>query len=70
MAGSATAEMSVVPRRLPQGVAPSCHAGRASSTEQPLPAPDQALSVQPRAVPEARVRLVPPTATTRGEVAG
>jgi len=38
--------------------------------EQPLPAPDQADSVQPRVVPAALRSEVPPTATTKVDDAG
>jgi hypothetical protein len=37
--------------------------------EQPLPAPDHAVSVQPREF-DAAFRLVPPTAVTYCEAAG
>jgi hypothetical protein len=40
------------------------------NAEQPLPAPDQADSVQPRVVPVAFRSDVPPTATTNCEDAG
>ena len=51
-----------------------CHAGLASSLEQPEPVPCvvlffQTVSVQPRAF-AAVVSDVPPTATTEGDVAG
>src|SRR6266496_878711 len=46
-----------------------CQVGFAYTLEQPLPAPDQAVSVQPRALVE-RVSVVPPTAVTCGEEAG
>ena len=39
-----------------------CQDGLATYAEQPLPAPDQADSVQPRAVCGALIRVVPPTA--------
>ena len=47
-----------------------CQLGRASTNEQPLPAPDHAVSVQPRESLDPETRCVPPTATTPGEVAG
>ena len=50
-----------------------CQAGLASEAEHPEPVPPLELcqtdSLQPRAADE-RVRCVPPTATTRGELAG
>ena len=55
--------------RLAQAETPDCQTGLASWVEQPLPAPAQAVSVQPRAF-VGRVRLVPPTARTRLDVAG
>src|SRR5580692_7216639 len=66
---AATAEMSSPVRYLqPVSV---CHAGFASCvSEQPAPARDQTTSVQPRLVPVSAVRSVPPTATTRWNVAG
>ena len=57
--GSATAETSATVRLLqPVSV---CQDGFGSYALQPLPAPLQALSVQPR-VPPPRVSEVPPTA--------
>src|SRR3954451_14377942 len=65
--GSATADTSATVRRgQPASV---CHEGMVTKPEQPEPAPDQAASLQPRALP-ARVRLVPPTAVTHWEAAG
>ncbi len=61
MLGLATAETSATVRRA-QPVS-FCHEGLATYAEQPEPAPDQALSVQPRAL-EARLSVVPPTAVT------
>jgi hypothetical protein len=40
-----------------------CHVGFTSNAEQPEPAPDHAVSVQPRELVEV-VRCVPPTAVT------
>src|SRR5690242_10188613 len=68
VAGSATAEMSEAVR-MPQ-CASFCHAGFATYAEQPEPAPDQADSRQPRTVPAAFLRLVPPTAMTEPSDAG
>src|SRR4051795_2336837 len=66
--GSATADTSA--SALPEHcVALVCQAGFALRVEQPLPAPDQADSVKPRAF-DARCRLVPPTATTESKEAG
>ncbi len=45
------------------------YAGFLMYAEQPLPAPDQADSDQPRAL-SAATRLVPPTARTPGVTAG
>src|SRR5947209_8641863 len=60
--GSATAETSVSIRlEQPESV---CQDGFEMYAEQPLPAPDQALSDQPRVVPDALFRVVPPTAVT------
>src|SRR3954470_1377324 len=65
--GSATAETSATVRRAqPVSV---CQAGLATKALQPLPAPLQAVSVQPRAL-LARTRCVPPTAVTKREAAG
>src|SRR5690348_11741683 len=65
--GSATADTSATVRRA-QAVS-GCHGCLASYAEQPLPAPLQAVSLQPRAF-EARPSVVPPTAVTNGEAAG
>src|SRR3954454_15864414 len=66
--GSATAETSAV--ALPEHcVALVCQLGFALSVEQPLPAPLHAVSLQPRVLLALR-RLVPPTATTCGKLAG
>src|SRR2546430_16438673 len=65
--GSATAETSATVRReQPVSVCQDCFA---SYAEQPLPAPLQAVSVQPRP-PVVRLRVVPPTAVTYREAAG
>ena len=61
VSGSATADTSAS-LRLAQPVS-CCHAGLAMKAEQPLPAPDQAVSLKPRAPKEYR-RDVPPTAVT------
>ena len=47
----------------------ACQEGWEKTALQPLPAPDQAVSDQPRGVLEV-VRLVPPTAVTQFEDAG
>jgi hypothetical protein len=66
--GSATADTSATVRRAqPVSV---CHAGLVSKALHPLPAPLHALSLQPRAVPGARVSDVPPTAVTKRDAAG
>src|SRR4051812_43116330 len=66
--GSATALTSATVRRAQAG--PVCHGWLAASyAEQPLPAPDHALSAQPR-VDVSRASFVPPTAITYGEAAG
>src|SRR4051794_41313119 len=60
--GSATADTSATVRAAQD--ASCCHAGLAvSRAEQPEPAPDQAVSVQPRAL-VAVLSEVPPTAVT------
>jgi hypothetical protein len=46
-----------------------CHAGFGSNAEQPLPAPDHAVSLQPRAL-LADVSVVPPTPVTYCDDAG
>src|SRR6478609_2856219 len=61
VAGSATADTSEI-MRLAQFVS-CCHAGLAMIAEHPLPAPDQTVSCQPRALPSV-VSVVPPTAVT------
>jgi hypothetical protein len=67
--GSATADTSATARR-GQPVSNDAALGIAVlNAEQPLPAPDQADSVQPR-VFAARVSEVPPTATTNDDEAG
>src|ERR1700722_18811893 len=76
VAGSASAATSLSIRR-EQPVRPSavCQDGCGSTEEQPDPVPSEPAevfhtdSVQPRAF-EAVLSLVPPTATTFGEVAG
>ena len=65
--GSASAETSATVR-LAQPVS-CCQDGLGSYDEQPLPAPDHALSVQPREL-DAWVSVVPPTAVTYCEAAG
>ncbi|WP_206784850.1 hypothetical protein [Amycolatopsis sp. MtRt-6] len=55
--------------RLAQPVGTSWNAGLATLVEQPLPAPLQAVSVQPR-VPPPWVSDVPPTAVTYCDDAG
>src|SRR3954452_19327412 len=66
--GSATADTSATVRRAqPVSV---WYDGFASKALQPLPAPSHADSLQPRAVPAARVRDVPPTAVRNGDAAG
>src|SRR3954449_12094890 len=68
VSGSATAETSATVRfAQPVSV---CQAGLGSKALQPLPAPDHADSVQPRAVEGLRVSDVPPTAVRNGEDAG
>src|SRR5262245_29209698 len=67
VAGSATAATSATVR-LEQPLS-LCHAGYASYSEQPLPAPLHTDSDQPRAL-ESRTRLVPPTAVTYCDAAG
>src|SRR5579871_332869 len=69
--GLATAETSATARRLQCAVmlAMFCQVCCASNALQPLPAPLQAVSVQPRAL-LARVSVVPPTAVTKREAAG
>src|SRR5258706_9866159 len=66
--GSATAETSAS-IRCAQPVS-CCQDGFPKYALQPLPAPLHALSVQPRLVPAAPMRLVPPTATTCPSAAG
>src|ERR1700754_3810174 len=70
--GSATAEMSDA-ARLPHaavGTTPFWNVGLASSALHELPAPLQAVSVQPRVVVVALTRCVPPTPTTFSEGLG
>ena len=62
MLGSATADTSATVR-FAQPVS-FCQLGFALYAEQPLPAPDQADSVQPREEEPPVVRCVPPTAVT------
>src|SRR5919202_3563404 len=63
VSGSATADTSATVRfAQPASV---CQDGLGSKALQPLPAPDHADSVQPRAVDVARVSDVPPTAVRR-----
>src|SRR5258706_10725529 len=66
--GSATAETSAS-IRCAQPVS-GCQLSFGKYVLQPLPAPLHALSVQPRLVPAAPTRLVPPTATTWPSAAG
>src|SRR5947209_216543 len=56
--------------RAAQPPATVCHDGSPTMMLQPLPEPDQTLSLQPRGFVESAVRLVPPTAVTNGEEAG
>src|SRR5690348_7895193 len=67
VAGSATAETSATVRLAQPGS--DCQVGLAKTVLQPLPAPDQAVSVQPRVV-GLSTRCVPPTAVTFGDDAG
>src|SRR5207253_2409191 len=65
--GSASAETSETVRiEHPVSV---CHAGFGSNALQPLPAPSQTVSLQPRLF-AAGVSEVPPTAVTKREAAG
>src|ERR1035437_3992136 len=68
VAGSAT-PATWATGRLEQPMS-SCQAGFASYWEQPLPAPAQADSAQPREAPGAGVSEVPPTAVTDRDAAG
>src|SRR3954453_3940460 len=68
VSGAATAE-TWENVRFPQPVS-VCQDGLGSKALQPLPAPDHADSVQPRAVDVLRVSDVPPTAVRNGEEAG
>ena len=73
MFSSATAATSLSVRfRQPPARASSavCQAGLGSNSEQPDPVPAHALSAQPRAVPGARSRVVPPTDVTNCDEAG
>ena len=47
-----------------------CQAGLEMWAEHPLPAPDQAVSDQPRGAEALRFKVVPPTAVTYFEAAG
>src|SRR6478672_576775 len=67
VAGSATADTSATVRRA-QPLS-CCHAGLASKREQPEPAPDHAVSVEPRSLTKRRSE-VPPTAVTKRDAAG
>src|SRR3954464_1635063 len=68
VSGPATAETSATVRfAQPASV---CQDGLGSKALQPLPAPDHADSVQPRAAEVSRVSDVPPTAVRNGEEAG
>src|SRR5437763_340436 len=67
--GSALAEMSASMRPPQASVTPVCQLGLGWPRPQPLPAPFHADSDQPRVLP-LRTRLVPPTATAPGAVAG
>lgn len=67
--GSATADTSASARSLQPVVTPAWKLGLAISVEQPLPASDQAVSLQPRELPSC-VSDVPPTAVTCAPVAG
>src|SRR5215472_8839156 len=71
--GSASAETSATaraPHTLTTFRLAACQLGCASKALQPLPAPLQAVSDQPRATAGSFVRVVPPTAVTNGEAAG
>ena len=65
--GSETAETSATVRL--EQPSSCCQAGFGSYALQPLPAPDQTVSDQPRELPDLD-RLVPPTAITSGDAAG
>src|SRR5690242_10891358 len=67
LSGSATAETSATVRCAQRRSC--CQAGLRSYREQPLPAPGQACSVQPRRF-VAGSRVVPPTAVTNRDDAG
>src|SRR6185369_4747656 len=67
VAGSATAEMSEIMRRGQLGS--FCQAGFGMCELQPLPAPRQVVSAQPRADVDF-VSVVPPTERTHGRFAG
>src|SRR3954452_19587641 len=67
-AGSATAAMSAEVRTVHR--LSSCQAGVGLYAEQLEPPLRQADSVQPRLVPAALVRVVPPTEITSGSAAG
>src|ERR1700722_11817638 len=69
---SATADTSASARfahRDLMFVLAACQLGCASTPEHPLPAPFQAVSIQPRPLFDGD-RSVPPTAVTYGEAAG
>ena len=68
LAGSATIDTSAIERFAQPGS--RCHDGLTIIVLQPLPEPLHALSSQPRALLELRVRVVPPTAVTCGDAAG
>jgi hypothetical protein len=59
-----------VSARLEHALMLLCQDGLVTSDEQPLPAPLQIDSDQPRDVPDARVSDVPPTETTYCDVDG
>src|SRR3954462_3903703 len=66
--GSATADTSATVRLAQPGSV--CQDGLASNALQPLPAPSQTVSLQPRAAAALRFRDVPPTAVRNGDAAG
>ena len=67
VAGFATAETSLSARPAQPGIF-GC-VGELSKAEQPLPVPDHAVSLHPRA-PVVAVSVVPPTEVTNGDAAG
>src|SRR5215467_7757495 len=70
--GSATADRSEAARRVQAlvGTTPTWNDGSARTRLHVLPAPDHAVSVQPRAAVVDRTRWVPPTANTCSDVLG